>query len=213
MKLITGTGLAAGALLIAGGTPVAALSQSASPQSPLGASLATSAVAGTTHQSSDTDDVDAATTDEPGTTSDDVGEVEATEPEDTTEPADGTEDSGAGSALGQAHAAAMKIWAQCVADAASGPKTEGQPMPPKLACGEKPLGPGQIKHLGSTGTQAADADSSTAAAGDSDTADSDTDESTAPDHATGRGDLGAGHEGAGHRGASHHAPGHHGHHG
>jgi hypothetical protein len=59
----------------------------------------------------------------------------------------GTEQAAAASAAGRAHAEAMRAWAQCVAEAASGPKTVGAPVPPKLACGEKPMGPGRARHL------------------------------------------------------------------
>jgi hypothetical protein len=55
------------------------------------------------------------------------------------------------STAGRDHAAAMKAWARCVAEAASGPKTAGSPRPPKLACGEKPMGPGRAKHLAAGG--------------------------------------------------------------
>lgn len=50
------------------------------------------------------------------------------------------------SAPGRAHADAMKAWARCVAEAASGPKTGDSPTPPKEACGEKPVAPGRAKH-------------------------------------------------------------------
>lgn len=53
------------------------------------------------------------------------------------------------SAAGRAHAQAMQAWAHCVAQVASGPKAAGAPRPPKLACGEKPMGPGRAKHLAS----------------------------------------------------------------
>jgi hypothetical protein len=52
---------------------------------------------------------------------------------------------------GRAHAAAMKAWARCVADAASGPRAPGSTTPPKLACPDKPLGPGRARHAGATG--------------------------------------------------------------
>lgn len=75
----------------------------------------------------------------------------AAEPETTDEAGQAAESS----AAGRAHAAAMKEWARCVADAASGPKAEGAPRPPKLACDEKPMGPGRAKHLAaSTDTDA-----------------------------------------------------------
>lgn len=75
----------------------------------------------------------------------------AAEPEDDASDAPEPKDQETGtpnahSAAGRAHAAAMKAWAHCVADAASGPKSTDQKMPPKLACGEKPLGPGRAKH-------------------------------------------------------------------
>jgi hypothetical protein len=50
------------------------------------------------------------------------------------------------SAAGTAHAEAMKKWARCVADAASGPKTGERTGPPKDACPDKPIGPGRAKH-------------------------------------------------------------------
>lgn len=50
------------------------------------------------------------------------------------------------SAAGRAHADAMKAWARCVAEAASGPKAENAPVPPKTACGDKPMAPGRAKH-------------------------------------------------------------------
>jgi len=64
---------------------------------------------------------------------------------------DATEDGDDSSAAGRAHAEAMKAWARCVAEAASGPKAAGSPRPPKLACGEKPMGPGRAKHLAGSG--------------------------------------------------------------
>jgi hypothetical protein len=60
--------------------------------------------------------------------------------------ATGSERAAEASAPGRAHAGAMKAWARCVADAASGPKTEGAPIPPKLACPDKPVGPGRALH-------------------------------------------------------------------
>ena len=90
-------------------------------------------------------------------------DTEAPDPADTaddsTEPTQ-AETSGqpnAASAPGRAHAAAMQAWAHCVSQAASGPKTPGQQMPPKLACGDKPLAPGRLKHQPATapGTTAA----------------------------------------------------------
>lgn len=66
----------------------------------------------------------------------------ATEPDHTT----GPEHAAEASAPGRAHADAMKAWAHCVGEAASGPKAEGAPTPPKEACGEKPIAPGRAKH-------------------------------------------------------------------
>jgi hypothetical protein len=63
-----------------------------------------------------------------------------------TEDDTGTEHADEASAPGRAHADAMKAWAHCVADAASGPKAEGSPIPPKDACGDKPVSPGRAKH-------------------------------------------------------------------
>jgi len=63
-------------------------------------------------------------------------------PEHTT----GTEHAAEASAPGRAHAEAMKEWARCVAEAASGPKAEDASIPPKLACGDKPISPGRAKH-------------------------------------------------------------------
>jgi hypothetical protein len=79
--------------------------------------------------------------------------------EDASEPAGpdhptGTEQAAAASAAGRAHAEAMKVWAHCVAEAASGPKTAGAPVPPKLACGDKPMGPGRARHLAQLPDQA-----------------------------------------------------------
>jgi len=63
----------------------------------------------------------------------------------------GTEHAAEASAPGRAHAEAMKAWARCVGEAASGPKTEGAPVPPKLSCGDKPVGPGRAKHAPTAG--------------------------------------------------------------
>ena len=48
---------------------------------------------------------------------------------------------------GRAHAEAMKAWAHCVAEAASGEKSGEHTGPPKDACGDKPMGPGRARHL------------------------------------------------------------------
>jgi hypothetical protein len=68
-----------------------------------------------------------------------------------TEGATGTEHADEASAPGRAHADAMKAWARCVADVASGPKADGAPNPPKEACGDKPVSPGRAKHAPATG--------------------------------------------------------------
>lgn len=130
MKLITGTGIAASALLVAGGTSAVALAQSASAHtSPLGV------------QSSH------ASTQDPAAF--DVSEIDHWKSEaaaEDTDPARLT-DLGDGAALGQAHAAAMQAWAQCVDDAASGQKSMTSQTPPKVACGEKPMAPGLSQQL------------------------------------------------------------------
>jgi hypothetical protein len=59
----------------------------------------------------------------------------------------GTDRADEASAAGRAHARAMKAWAHCVAEAASGQKTGDRTGPPKDACDDKPLGPGRAKHL------------------------------------------------------------------
>lgn len=130
MKLITGTGIAASALLVAGGTSAVALAQSASAHtSPLGV------------QSSD-----ASTRDLPAFDVSEIDHWKAEAAAEDTDPARLT-DLGDSAALGQAHAAAMQAWAQCVGDAASGQKTMTSQTPPKLACGEKPTAPGVAKQL------------------------------------------------------------------
>jgi hypothetical protein len=72
----------------------------------------------------------------------------------------GTDEKGSGGdngAAGRAHADAMKAWAHCVAEAASGPKADGSPVPPKTACGDKPVGPGRAKHAnGAAGGKSGD---------------------------------------------------------
>jgi hypothetical protein len=78
-----------------------------------------------------------------------------TAPDDGPDHATGSERAAEASAPGRAHAEAMKAWAHCVADAASGPKVEGAPIPPKLACGDKPTAPGRAKHAPDGDTAAA----------------------------------------------------------
>lgn len=63
----------------------------------------------------------------------------------------GSERADEASGPGRAHAQAMKAWAHCVADAASGPKASDSPTPPKEACGDKPMAPGRAKHAGASG--------------------------------------------------------------
>ena len=60
--------------------------------------------------------------------------------------ATGKERADEASAAGRAHAEAMKAWARCVADAASGAKADDAARPPKLTCGDKPVPPGRAKH-------------------------------------------------------------------
>ena len=60
--------------------------------------------------------------------------------------ATGRERADEASTPGRTHAEAMKAWAHCVAEAASGPKASDSPNPPKEACGDKPVGPGRAKH-------------------------------------------------------------------
>lgn len=71
-----------------------------------------------------------------------------TRPDKAAEPdhATGQDRADEASAPGRAHAEAMKAWAHCVAEAASGPKASDAPTPPKQACGDKPMGPGRAKH-------------------------------------------------------------------
>lgn len=177
MNRIAGTGLAAGALVIAGGTPIALLSQGAASASPLGttstATLAEEHLSDASGTDEASDAEDQASEDSTADPSDDVDEVQGTDPEDTSgETVDATEALSGASMLGPAHAAAMKIWAHCVADVASGPKTVGQPMPPKTACGTKPLGPGQLMHQSATTTVPVPTTSDSTGSGD--TASSDT---------------------------------------
>ena len=103
-----------------------------------------------------------ATADTPDGPETEAPETEAPDTE-TPDPADTADGSATGptqpetsgqpnpaSAPGRAHAAAMQAWAHCVGQAASGPKSPGQQLPPKLACGAKPLAPGQLKHQPAT---------------------------------------------------------------
>ena len=81
------------------------------------------------------------------------------EPSEAVEPADDPTDSSspapasAAGAAGRAHAVSMQAWAHCVAAAASGPKTGVRSGPAKLACGDKPVGPGRAAHAPAPGTQ------------------------------------------------------------
>jgi hypothetical protein len=69
----------------------------------------------------------------------------------------GVEHADEASGPGRAHAEAMRKWAHCVADAASGPKAGERTGPPKERCGEKPMAPGLARHLAAgTGPFAAD---------------------------------------------------------
>jgi hypothetical protein len=81
----------------------------------------------------------------PGTAKHDEkpGDDDADEPDHATAQEQADDASGPG----RAHAEAMKGWAHCVAEAASGPKTGDRTGPPKDACGDKPMGPGLARHL------------------------------------------------------------------
>jgi hypothetical protein len=162
MKPITLAGIA-GTLVLVGGAPVTAVQATSSDGSDdstttVQTTTADDAVVPGTETDSADDFGESAGT---GTTTADEGDAdEATE----AEPVDDS------SALGQAHAAAMKAWARCVAEAASGPKVEGQLLPPKEACGTKPLGPGRIMRL---------ADQATTESGETETIDNDSTEEAA----------------------------------
>jgi len=86
--------------------------------------------------------------DEPGDDPTEPAEP-ADDPTDTSSPAPAS----AAGAAGRAHALAMQAWAHCVAAAASGPKTGVRSGPPKLACGDKPVGPGRAAHAPAPGAQ------------------------------------------------------------
>ena len=204
MKLITGAGLA-GALLIAGGAPAVTLSQSAAEESPLGAtSTVTTDADTTTAEGTEPGDVEAEAT------PDGTEDVESTEPE-STDPEDTTDDAGGAVGPGVAHAALMKLWTDCVREAASGPKAEEQPTPPKEACWAKPLGPGQLKQL----TGAADDDSTETDTAETEESATEADDAEAVEDSESSKGAGWGHHGnsRGH-GAGHQGRGHgHGHHG
>lgn len=127
MKLITAAGVA-GLVVAAAAAPVAALT-----------------VANRTDHRADVSPLAAHSTSEAEPEESDEGE-ESGQPTGPAHPT-GTEQAAAASAAGRAHAEAMKVWARCVADAASGPKSADAPVPPKLACGDKPMGPGRARHL------------------------------------------------------------------
>ncbi len=82
----------------------------------------------------------------PGTSHKPAKADDSDDSEDSDGQSTGTEHPAEASGPGRAHAEAMKAWAHCVADAASGPKVEGSPIPPKEACGDKPVAPGRAKH-------------------------------------------------------------------
>jgi hypothetical protein len=65
---------------------------------------------------------------------------------DNAEHTTGAEHANEASAPGRAHAEAMKAWARCVAEAASGPKSGERTGPPKDECGDKPVAPGRAAH-------------------------------------------------------------------
>ena len=192
MRLITGAGIA-GALALTGGAPAVAFTQSASGDD--SAAVTTQADPTETDDGGDTaEDSDVADTDD----------TEAVEPEEagdsTEDTTDGTTD--VGGELGRAHAAAMQVWAQCVADAASGPKTV-QVVPPKTACDPKPVAPGRLlQQLGAPDdTESNDDTTSTGDSGETDA-----------DEAATRSASG-GHGWATSHSRGHHGAGHHGHHG
>jgi hypothetical protein len=135
MKIVRAAGLA-GLVLAAGALPVTAyaLSSAEDPTPPPAVTqhADTADDPETDATESDTPETDAPETDNPETDSPDAAEADG-QPNPASTP-------------GREHAAAMQAWAHCVGEAASGPKTPGQAMPPKLACGDKPLAPGRAKH-------------------------------------------------------------------
>lgn len=144
MKLIRTAGLA-GLVLVAGALPAYALSTEGGPSAlPTSSQVATSDgpethTPGTESPETDSPESDSPETETPETEGPGDTGTEPAEPETSGEP-------NPASAPGRAHAEAMQAWAHCVGEAASGPKTEGQPRPPKTACGDKPVSPGRAKH-------------------------------------------------------------------
>ena len=124
----------AGLVLVAVVAPVGAFALTAAPDHQPGTSPAAAPHA------DDTQGVDPES-DEPGDEPTEASEP-ADDPTDTSTPAPAS----APGAAGRAHAEAMQAWAHCVAAAASGPKTGVRSGPPKLACGDKPVGPGRAAH-------------------------------------------------------------------
>lgn len=157
MKLIRTAGLA-GLVLVAGALPAYALSTEGGPSAlPTSSQVATSD--GPDTPGADTPGTEAPETHTPGTESPETDSPESDSPETESPETEGPGDTGTepaepetsgepnpASAPGRAHAEAMQAWAHCVGEAASGPKTDGQPMPPKTACGDKPVSPGRAKH-------------------------------------------------------------------
>ena len=143
MKIVRPTTLA-GLVLVAAALPVTAYALS-SADAP-GPTATSQQAKGDTPDDPETEapETEAPDTEAPDPT--DTADDSATEP---TQPETSGQPNPA-SAPGRAHALAMQAWAHCVGQAASGPKTPGQPMPPKLACGAKPLAPGQLKHQSAT---------------------------------------------------------------
>jgi len=128
----------AGLVLVAVVAPVSAFALTAAPDHHPGTPSATASHPG------DTQSVDPRS-DAPGT--------EPTEPADDPTDSSSPAPASAAGAAGRAHAVAMQAWARCVSQAAGRPKTTRPPGPPKLACGDKPMGPGRAAHAPVPGTQ------------------------------------------------------------
>jgi hypothetical protein len=152
MKIVRPAALA-GLVLVAGALPVTAFALSsdghttppAAQHATTGTDSPESGTPGTESPETESPETESPETESPDTEAPDTGDhadetaTEPAEPEASGQP-------NPASAAGRAHAAAMQAWAHCVGEAASGPKTPGQQRPPKLACGDKPLAPGQVKH-------------------------------------------------------------------
>jgi hypothetical protein len=132
MKIVSAAGLA-GLVLAAGALPVTAYALSAA-EDPTPPPAVTQHGDTTDDPESDATESDATESEAPDT---EAPETDSPETDGQPNPA---------STPGREHAAAMQAWAHCVGEAASGPKAPGQTMPPKLACGDKPIAPGRAKH-------------------------------------------------------------------